>query len=111
MEPCFDTIRAENGFVPDPGEERKLVDRDTELVLVNAPHHPTGAVMIDEALEELHDFCAGRGVQFVTDEVYPSDLSWTLHEGCGAAAPCHGTRADSGLSGSSGGMYSVVRGP
>jgi aspartate/methionine/tyrosine aminotransferase len=46
------------------------VDDHTRLVLVNSPHNPTGAVLSDRETESLHDFCAERGVQFVSDEVY-----------------------------------------
>lgn len=64
------TLRAENQFGVDPDEIRKLVDRDTRLLLVNSPHNPTGAVLSDEEMQSLHDFCAEREVQFVSDEVY-----------------------------------------
>ncbi len=64
------TLRAENQFRVDPDEIRRIVDRDTRLVLVNSPHNPTGAVLSDEEIESLHDFCAERGVQFVSDQVY-----------------------------------------
>jgi len=63
-------LRAEEGFRIDPGEIRKLVDRNTRLVLVNSPHNPTGAVLGDRQMEALHEFCADRGVQLVSDEVY-----------------------------------------
>jgi aspartate/methionine/tyrosine aminotransferase len=64
------TLRAENAFRVDPDEVRRLVDGNTRLVLVNSPHNPTGAVLSDTEMESLHDFCAERGVQFVSDEVY-----------------------------------------
>jgi aspartate/methionine/tyrosine aminotransferase len=64
------TLRADNGFRVDPDEVRRLVDRNTRFVLVNSPHNPTGAVLSDVDMERLHDFCAGRGVAFVSDEVY-----------------------------------------
>ena len=63
-------LRAENGFCVDPEEIRGLVDGDTRLLLVNSPHNPTGAVMSDEEMESLHDLCAERHVQFVSDQVY-----------------------------------------
>jgi aspartate/methionine/tyrosine aminotransferase len=63
-------LRAENGFRIDPEEIRRQVDRNTSFVLVNSPHNPTGAVMTEAEMEGLHDFCAERGVGFVSDEVY-----------------------------------------
>ena len=64
------TLRAENAFRVDPDEVGRLVDKHTRFVLVNSPHNPTGAVLSDHEMESLHDFCAERGVQFVSDEVY-----------------------------------------
>lgn len=64
------SLRAENQFRIDPDEIRQLVDRHTRLLLVNSPHNPTGAVLSDQEMESLHDFCEGRGVQFVSDQVY-----------------------------------------
>ena len=63
-------LRAENQFRVDLDEIRKLVDGDTRLLLVNSPHNPTGAVLSDEELQSLHDFCAERKILFVADQVY-----------------------------------------
>jgi aspartate/methionine/tyrosine aminotransferase len=63
-------LRPENGYRIDLDEIRRLVDRDTRLLLVNSPHNPTGAILGDAEVESLHDFCAGSGVQFVCDQVY-----------------------------------------
>ena len=63
-------LRAENAFRIDLDEIRKLVDGDTRLVLVNSPHNPTGAVLSDAEFDSLHEFCAERGIQFVSDQVY-----------------------------------------
>ena len=63
-------VRRENGFRIDPDEIKRLADSKTRLVLVNSPHNPTGAVVSDSEMEALHEFCAGRGIQLVSDEVY-----------------------------------------
>ena len=63
-------LRSENAFRIDADEIRSIVDRNTRFLLVNSPHNPTGAVLSDQDMEELHDFCANRGVQFVSDQVY-----------------------------------------
>jgi len=63
-------LRAESQFRVDLDEIRQLVDRDTRLLLVNSPHNPTGAVLTDEEMQSLHDFCAERHIQFVSDQVY-----------------------------------------
>ncbi len=64
------TLRAENQFRVELDEIRGLVDRNTRLLLVNSPHNPTGAVISDGEMQELHDFCEERGIQFVSDQVY-----------------------------------------
>jgi aspartate/methionine/tyrosine aminotransferase len=66
----FYAIRKENGFRIDIDEIKRLADANTKLILVNTPHNPTGAVVSDAELEELHAFTAGRGIQLVSDEVY-----------------------------------------
>jgi aspartate/methionine/tyrosine aminotransferase len=63
-------LRPENQFRIDLEEIRRLVDRNTRLLLVNSPHNPTGAVISDGEMESLHDFCFDAGVQFVCDQVY-----------------------------------------
>jgi aspartate/methionine/tyrosine aminotransferase len=63
-------LRAENGFRIDLDEIRRLTDGNTRFLLVNSPHNPTGAVLNDAEMESLHDFCAERRVQFVSDQVY-----------------------------------------
>ncbi|MDQ3803208.1 MAG: aminotransferase class I/II-fold pyridoxal phosphate-dependent enzyme, partial [Acidobacteriota bacterium] len=70
LETRFYRLRRENDFRADPDEIKKLADGRTKLLLVNTPHNPTGATLSDEELRELHDFAAGRGIQFVADEVY-----------------------------------------
>jgi aspartate/methionine/tyrosine aminotransferase len=82
-------LRAENGFRIDPDEIRKLVDGNTRLVLVNSPHNPTGTVLTDQEMEELHNFCVERGVAFVSDQVYHP-----IYHGCemrSAARLAHAT--------------------
>jgi aspartate/methionine/tyrosine aminotransferase len=63
-------LRPQDGYRIDLDEIRGLVDRNTRFVLVNSPHNPTGAVLSDQEMESLHDFCAEHGVQFISDQVY-----------------------------------------
>jgi len=70
IEVRYYSLRAGNEFRVDPDEIRKLVDRHTRLLLVNSPHNPTGAVLSDEEMQSLHDFCVERHIQFVSDQVY-----------------------------------------
>lgn len=66
----FYHVRRESGFRVDLDEIKRLTDRKTKLILINSPHNPTGAVMSDADMEELHAFTAERGIQLVSDEVY-----------------------------------------
>lgn len=70
LETRFYRLRRENNFRIDSDEVKKLADDKTKLIFVNSPHNPTGATLSDEEMQGLHDFAAGRGVQFVSDEVY-----------------------------------------
>jgi len=70
VEPRFYHLRRENDFGIDVDEVKTLVDDKTKFILVNSPHNPTGAVLSNAQLRELHDFAVDRGVQFVSDEVY-----------------------------------------
>jgi len=70
LETRFYRVRRDNGFRIDPDEIKRLADAKTKLILINSPHHPTGATISDDELEALHDFAAGRGIQLVCDEVY-----------------------------------------
>jgi aspartate/methionine/tyrosine aminotransferase len=70
LETRFYHVRRENGFRIDPEEIKRLADSKTKLILINSPHHPTGATISDDEMEALHDFTAERGVQLVSEEVY-----------------------------------------
>lgn len=70
LETRFYGVTRENGFRIDPGEIMQLADAKTKLMLINSPHHPTGATIADEEMEALHDFATERGIQVVCDEVY-----------------------------------------
>ena len=70
LETRYYGVRRENGFSIDIDEIKKLADQNTKLILVNSPHHPTGATLSDADLDSLHDFASSRGIQLVCDEVY-----------------------------------------
>ena len=70
IETRFYQLRRENGFHVDLDEIKRLTDSRTKLILINSPHHPTGATISDGGVEALHAFAAERGIQLVCDEVY-----------------------------------------
>jgi aspartate/methionine/tyrosine aminotransferase len=63
-------LQASSGHGLDLDEIVDRIDEHTALVVVNTPHNPTGAVVRDDQLVELHGVVAERGVQLVVDEVY-----------------------------------------
>src|SRR3569832_106798 len=70
LEPRFYRLRREDDFAIDIDVVKNLVDDKTKFLLVNSPHNPTGAVLSNAQMRELHDFAVARGVEFVSDEVY-----------------------------------------
>jgi len=70
LEKRFYHLRRENDFRVDLDEIKRLVDKNSKLLLVNTPHNPTGATLSNDELKELHDFATERDIQFVSDEVY-----------------------------------------
>jgi len=63
-------INRSNNFSIDVDAIKSRVDNKTKLVLVNSPHNPTGAMISDADLDDLHAFTSTRGIQLVIDEVY-----------------------------------------
>ena len=70
LEMRFYRLRRESAFRIDVDEIKQLADQRTKLILVNSPHHPTGAIIDDTEMDVLHDFAAERGIQLACDEVY-----------------------------------------
>ena len=55
-------LRFEDGFEVDVDAIKGLVDQNTELILVNSPHNPTGATMSPDELRTLSSFAKEHGV-------------------------------------------------
>jgi aspartate/methionine/tyrosine aminotransferase len=70
IETRFYELRKENNFSVDLEELMKRADANTKLIMINSPHHPTGATMSDAEMDTLHNFTATCGIQLVSDEVY-----------------------------------------
>jgi aspartate aminotransferase len=61
-----------HGFQLEPAldELAETVSDDTELLVVNSPSNPTGAVYSDAALEGVRDLAVEHDVTVVSDEIY-----------------------------------------
>ncbi|WP_293032508.1 pyridoxal phosphate-dependent aminotransferase [Natronococcus sp.] len=63
---------SETDFQLEPALEdlEAAVSDDTELLIVNSPSNPTGAVYSDEALEGVRDLAVEHDVTVISDEIY-----------------------------------------
>ena len=63
-------LQEENGFLPDLDEMRALVVPGTQLIAINNPNNPTGALMDRAMLEEIATIAREAGAWVLCDEVY-----------------------------------------
>lgn len=63
-------LRAEDGWVPDLAELRRLVRADTKLIILNNPNNPTGVPIPESVLRGVVDIARERGITVFSDEVY-----------------------------------------
>lgn len=54
-----------------PWEEvRKKINPRTRMIMINSPHNPTGAVLTEHDITELHSIVEGTNILILSDEVY-----------------------------------------
>jgi aspartate/methionine/tyrosine aminotransferase len=63
-------LRAENGFLPDLDEIRRLITPNTKLIAINNPNNPTGSLMDRSMMQQIADMAARCGAYVLCDEVY-----------------------------------------
>ncbi|TYT61035.1 pyridoxal phosphate-dependent aminotransferase [Natrialba swarupiae] len=63
---------SDSGFQLEPALEdlADAVSDETELLIVNSPSNPTGAVYSDEALEGVRDLAVEHDITVISDEIY-----------------------------------------
>ncbi len=61
---------AENDFIPDPEQVRRLITSKTRALVVINPNNPTGAVYPESVLQELADLAAEHDLILFSDEIY-----------------------------------------
>jgi alanine-synthesizing transaminase len=59
-----------NGWLPDPGEIKKLITPRTKALLVNDPNNPTGAFYPQSVRRELLNIVDQHGLTMIADEIY-----------------------------------------
>lgn len=62
--------RAEDGFVPDVAEARRLLDGRVKALVLVTPNNPTGAVYAPEVIHAFAELAAERGIALILDETY-----------------------------------------
>jgi aspartate/methionine/tyrosine aminotransferase len=60
----------ENGFRMNPDDVRQRVTEKTKAVIINSPQNPTGSVMTEEELREIHHIAREHDFFVISDEVY-----------------------------------------
>jgi len=68
--PRFVKVHEEDGFVYNPDNVRKAINKKTKAILINSPANPTGGVASRETLEELAKIAVEHDLLVITDEVY-----------------------------------------
>ncbi|HWR62126.1 MAG TPA: pyridoxal phosphate-dependent aminotransferase, partial [Clostridia bacterium] len=68
--PRFVKVYEEDGFVYNPDNVRKAINKNTKAILINSPANPTGGVASREILEELARIAIEHDLLVITDEVY-----------------------------------------
>lgn len=63
-------LREEDGWSLDVDRLIRSFRPETRMVVVNAPHNPTGMLPTPEEWRRLGDACAEAGIRLVSDEVY-----------------------------------------
>lgn len=63
-------LHPENGFLPDPMELEKLASDGLDLVVINNPNNPTGALMEEKHLGEIVDIAKAKDAWLLCDEAY-----------------------------------------
>ena len=63
-------IREENDFRIDIDELRRLITRQTRLLVLNSPANPTGGVLTRDDLVEIARICVEHDIWVLSDEIY-----------------------------------------
>ena len=63
-------LREDDGWSLDVDRLIRSLHDETRMVVVNAPHQPTGMLPTDEEWRRLAAECSSRGIRLVGDEVY-----------------------------------------
>lgn len=63
-------LKKEQNFLPDLEELRRLVRKDTKLIVINNPHNPSGSLLPAPMLREIAGIAGEVGAYVLCDETY-----------------------------------------
>lgn len=63
-------LTRESGYLPAPKELSRLAEGGVKLICLNNPNNPTGALMLEELLEEIIAIARRHNAYILCDEVY-----------------------------------------
>jgi aspartate/methionine/tyrosine aminotransferase len=78
-------LRARDGWAADPDAVAARLTPRTRVLVLNAPHNPTGVGITPEALAGLAELAERHDLLVVSDEIYARHV----YDGAGAAAGAH----------------------
>ena len=64
------TTTSESGFSLQASQVEAEISDSTEVLLLNSPNNPTGAIIERDELQRIHQVCLDHGVTLVYDECY-----------------------------------------
>ena len=68
--PVMFSLRAENGFQPNPAEMASLITERTKCILLNSPGNPTGTINDSSCLQQIAELAQRHDLWIVSDEIY-----------------------------------------
>lgn len=73
------TLRAENGFLPDPADVEACITDRTRVLLLNSPSNPLGTVLDEHRVAALLDVARRHDLWVLSDEAYEAFCFDTPH--------------------------------
>jgi aspartate/methionine/tyrosine aminotransferase len=64
------SVVQDDGFAYDLDVLESMVNEQTQLIVINTPHNPTGATLSDEQLDRVIEIADGVGAWILSDEAY-----------------------------------------
>ncbi|KAI0388847.1 PLP-dependent transferase [Xylariaceae sp. FL0594] len=63
-------LKAEDEYVPDVRELKRLIKSNTKMIVINNPNNPTGSTIPEPVLEDIIAIARDRNITILSDEVY-----------------------------------------